>query len=219
MHWNSYFIFSSEKAFNFLLSFLAITSFRNLANAISLESDSQEYSKTNSATTAKLNHELQWTVIMLLGVINCIMILPGNGNGINFIFITFEFSVEINMMVLDILCKYVKKVVIIIQTLYVIHCKILPGLEISSIQIIVNRKSIPRVILSIIPCKPARVYPSQKTWKSSYYGSRKIPLKYNFQGSIFVQVHKWGLVFIRKEEEMCWHYVLDVYSSVWIQTK
>ena len=152
MHWNSYFIFSSEKAFNFLLSFLAITSFRNLANAISLESDSQEYSKTNSATTAKLNHELQWTVIMLLGVINCIMILPGNGNGINFIFITFEFSVEINMMVLDILCKYVKKVVIIIQTLYVIHCKILPRLEISSIQIIANRKSNPRVILSIIPC-------------------------------------------------------------------
>ena len=150
MHWNSYFIFCSEKAFNFLSSFLAITSFRNLANAISLESNSQKNSKTNSATNAKLNHKLQWAVIIFLGVISRIMILPGN---------------SINLTGLNILCKYMDKVVIIIPTLHVIHCKILPHLEISSMQIIVNRKSIPRVIPSIIPGKPNTVYPFEKREK------------------------------------------------------
>ena len=164
MHWNSYFIFCSEKAFNFLLSFLAITSFRNLANAISLESNSQKNSKTNSATNAKLNHKLQWTVIIFLGVISRIIILPGNS--INFSFITLFDSAEIYLTWLNILCKYMNKVVIIIQTFHVIHCKILPHLEIWSMQIIVNRKSIPRVIPSIIPCKPNSVYPFQKTWKA-----------------------------------------------------
>ena len=79
----SYFIFCSEKAFNFLLSFLAITSFGNLANTVSIESNSKKNSKTNSATNAKLNHKLQWTVIIFLGVISNIIILPGNS--INFI--------------------------------------------------------------------------------------------------------------------------------------
>ena len=67
---------------------------------------------------------------------------------------------------LNILCKYINKVVIIIQTFHVIHCKILPHLEIWSMQIIVNRKSIPRVIPSIIPCKPNSIYPFHKTWKA-----------------------------------------------------
>ena len=68
-------------------------------------------------------------------------------------------------MGLNILCKYMNKVVIIIPTLHVIHCKILPHLEISSMQIIVNRKSIPRVIPSIIPGKPNTVYPFEKREK------------------------------------------------------